>query len=135
MSEKNIKRYKKRAYSEASLYVDVVSLTRETRNIHRNMSKADKIAYGDQLLILLRDFILQFSKTYNNSNIIEKRDGILKLYDIKTETMYLLKYCFDIGLPEGKHLERIHKYCGLLDKQLDGWLNKVNETINNNNLV
>ena len=75
----------------------------------------------------LCDFTIEFPKVFNNNDLNEKENGILKLKQMFDEVKYLIKYAIDINLSEFKKLSNACCHCGVLDKQLDGWLNKVIE--------
>ena len=124
---KSVKDFKRRKYNDASIYVDAVNLAKICMDINKNLPKTYKVIYGEKLLGKLCDFTIEFPKVFNNNDLNEKENGILRLKNMFDEVKYLSKYAIDINLSEFKKLSNAYCHCGVLDKQLDGWLNKVIE--------
>lgn len=124
---KSTKDFRKRKYNETSIYMDAVNLTKICIEINKNLPKTDKLVYGQKLLEELRDFVVEFPKVFNNNDLTEKENGIKNLKDRFDKIKFLLKYAIDIKLCEFKKLSDAYCHCGVLDKQLSGWLNKVIE--------
>ena len=125
INKKTNKMSRVKMYTESQFYVDGKFFMKELSKVVNNMNRDYKESYGYDLLKHSRDFIVDFSISFKDSNFETKLKcsrhsmELLNIIDIE---LNLLK---DIHVITLKQFTFLYKYLGVLLLQLSGWCSSL----------
>jgi len=112
-------------YNDMHIYLDGVAYLKYCKEIIRQISKDDKVCFGNELLIEINNFLVLFRRVYEESDVVIKEKLMKDMQMLLKNNEVRINIMKDCKILSVGAVANTLQMIGLLEKQIGGWLNRV----------